>query len=355
MRKGLLFLISVILAALATRAQSPPIIVAPQDGTAFTDGQTLCFSAEAPSSSPLTWVLWGPLANGTVFSPYFSSLDDRFCFPGDVRPWDSPASFSLQVCGTGTCSSTITCSMEPSQSQAPPLSLELSEVSFRKKKSGFFLRLVIKETITNAACLELSLGGRSLALSKCEVVGDSTLIEAKIGSEGEFVQSCAGPPEILLRDSCSGSEFHPPALPNGKVAEAYCMIVYNAKKGRVLHLGSWWTPLTGCEVVFFSWYDPELGTWPFKNLPTYLKNAQAHDSSGYLPRSCRKIWKPGIIVWRVYDYCSGEFVGSSVTLGDVGGKPSVISPRDSSSRLLPERGPSERPVPEKRRRIPAGG
>ena len=90
-------------------------------------------------------------------------------------------------------------------------------------------------------------------------------------------------------------------------------MIYTAGTHKLTALGLVFVHHTGCEVIYYSWWDPSCGCWSLRNLPTYGKYDGA---KGYLPPSHRKIWKRGgLLVARLYDYSTGEFVGTSYPTG----------------------------------------
>jgi hypothetical protein len=309
MRKNLTGIALVLLVGILTKAQAPPAITIPVNGQVFTDSEQVCLSQVSPPQRITKWMIESPSGSGVLLYPSMADLDNGYCLPRHFLPSDASSTFSLTCCSAFAGCTEVECELLPSGDVPPVQPLVLSEVSFRKKDNKYYLRVVTAESVSASSCLSLTLGGQPLPIKRMKPSGLGTMVEAPLGYEDDFVRMASNTPELRLDDHCSQRAFVSRPIPPGKQTANYSLLVYNDRKGIVSRVGSYWLPLTGCEIVFYSWYDASAGKWAMVNYPTFLKYTEHHAPEGLLPHSYRKILKPGILVWRSYDYCTGEFTG----------------------------------------------
>lgn len=230
--------------------------------------------------------------------------------------WDPPQQFTVRyVDPIDGCATDYTYSLGTPGDQ-PPQGIGANEVSFRKKGNHYYIRVVCGALSQDPSCLTLALNGVQLPVTRYETSGQSTIIEGLIGKESAFVRLASGPPPITLQDTCTGKVLYSPPIPPGKEVMVSSSVIYDASTHQVSRLGLSFIPWTGCEVTFYSWRAPDSRSWKYRNLPTYLPYDTALGGLARLPPSCRHIWKKGgLLVFRVYDYCTGEFVGALYPTG----------------------------------------
>jgi hypothetical protein len=308
MKKALIFLALVYVCGHASYCQAQPFSIAPPDGHVFLDQDRLCLVGDAAPGRFSSWWIASPNGSGALITPFIPSLDNGYCFPGQVEPWDSPVDFSLSYQVQGSEPRQVNCEIRPSDTETPPEEITFKEVSFTRKNNKYYLRLTVLGLLSETACLQVQLGESRLAITRNKASNGLTVVEAVIGKEDDFVHIASNTPAIALSDTCLARRSSQRFLPVGKYSWVGSMLAWNTSNQKVRSLGVWWTPLTGCEVVFYSWYDPTAGDWTIRNFPTYIKYNEHSDSTGYLPPSYRKVLS-GTIIWRAYDYCTGEFAG----------------------------------------------
>jgi hypothetical protein len=288
----------------------------PPAGHAFGEGESLCFSSEAPDGTDIGLLRLqgsGGQQAKMLFLPFYPDLDNGLCLPRIFFPWDRPEEFVIGYSEVWNgCITPQPYSLATSAVPAPNRIL-LSEVSFRRIGKRYYLRIVAQRLSDDASCISVSLGGIPLTISRYDHSGSSTTIESPLGKEKDLIRLGSGPPSLQLEDACTGSTFYSPPIPPGKEVQTGSHL--SRSNSKVLSVGLTFIPSSGCEVIFYCWWSRAKGRWNLVNLPTYLDYDEAWGSEGHLPPSQRRIWKPGLMVYRLYDYCTGEFVGVSIPTG----------------------------------------
>lgn len=311
---GLIF--PLVSAGLVCHAQECGSALSPPSGHVFKEGESLCFSSDSPTGTPLS--LTYPVRTAgqqgvLLYFPFYADLDNGTCLPRKLMPWDQPQQFTVAYSELlAGCTSNYSYSLQTSGGVAPQ-PINVSEVSFRKKDKKYYLRIVCERLSDDSACASLRLGDVALSITRYEGSGQSTIVEGLLGKEADFVRLASGPPSISFEDTCAGKVLLSPPIPPGKGAMQSFSMTVDPTTHKVAALELIVVGFTGCEVIFYSWWDPACACWSLRNLPTYGKY---EGSKGYLPPSHRKIWKRGgYLVARQYDYCTGEFVGTGVPTG----------------------------------------
>ena len=299
----------------AAAAQGFGSTITPPSGYAFHEGDSLCFSSTAPAGTVI--VLSYPVGTGArvLYTPFYPDLDNGRCLPRKFIAWDEPQKFAVDYIEPSNHCETEYSYFLQTPGGPKPENIVLAEVSFRRSGKKYYLRVVSERLSDSPSCVTLSLGTTPLAITRYENSPQSTTSEALLGKEDYFNALASGPLALSLADTCSGKIHYTPALPPGKTF-AGAAIVYIREEHKVLRLSLSYLPVTGCGVIFYNWWNPLTSSWDVINLPTYLDYDAPWDGIGRLPPSHRKLWKKGgWLVFRLYDYFTGEFVGINYPTG----------------------------------------